>query len=160
MQRYRAGTARRVGRSWLASLNVAVIGFSTWLFLVTAAATNVWVPGALRSAVAGLAGGIVLGWLGLRLTRWEPHARGLHYTPNRLLVLLITVIVAARVCYGFTRAWQAWHNPNFEGSWVAAAGASGSLAVGGVVLAYYLTCWAGVRRRVKARGKLNVISVR
>jgi len=122
--------------------------------------TNVWVPQTLRYCVLGFAGGAVLGLVGLKLTHWEPGARGLHYTPPRLLVLLITVALTARVIYGLWRAWHAWDSRQSTASWLSAAGAAGSLAVGAIVLGYYLIYWAGVARRVKARGKLNVINVR
>ncbi len=160
VQRYRAGTARRMGRSWLASLNVALISFSAFLFTVAAAVTNTWVPGALPYAAGGLAGGIVLGLIGLKLTRWEPTARGLHYTPHRPLVLLITVAVTVRIIYGFWRGWEAWEHAGTGSAWLAASGVAGSLGVGGVVFGYYLSYWAGVARRIKARGKLNVTRVR
>ncbi len=160
VNRYRVGTARRMGRSWVASLNVTFIGFSALLFLVAAAITNVWVPEALVYACAGFVGGIVLGLVGLKLTHWEPTTRGLHYTPPRLLVLLVTIVVAARLLYGFWRAWQAWEQAGSTGSWLIASGAAGSLAVGAGVLGYYFTYWAGVARRVKGRGKLKVTSVR
>ena len=154
LQRYRAGTARRVGRPWVAKINFLVIGFSAMLFIFAAAITNIWVPHALLYSAMGLIGGSVLGLLGLKLTRWEPTAGALHYTPNRPLVLLITVAVTARIIYGFWRAWQAWENAG-NGSWLAASGAAGSLAMGAVVLGYYFTYWVGVGRRVRRHRHQN-----
>ena len=159
VQRYRVGTARRMARPWFTRLNAGMIGFSAVLFLLAAALMNVWVPQAFLSAVAGIAGGGLLGLLGLRLTRWEPSSRGLHYTPHRPLVLLITVVVAARIFYGFWRGWQAWENAGPGGSWLAASGAAGSLGVGGIVLGYYFVYWSGVARRLKGRGRLKVTRV-
>ena len=160
LQRYRAGTARRKGRPWVATLNVVVISVSVLLFVLAAAITNTWVADALLCAGAGLIAGGMLGLLGLRWTRWEPTARGLHYTPNRSLVLIITLAVGARLLYGIWRAWQTWDNSRSVASWLADSGAAGSLAVGAVVLGYYFTYWAGVARRLKMRGKLRVISVK
>jgi hypothetical protein len=160
IQRYRVGTARRRGRSWIATLNMTAIGISMVLFIIASALTNLWVPEALRYAIGGLAGGCLLGLLGLRFTKWEPDAGGLHYTPYRPLVLMITVAVATRVIYGFVRAWLVWENPGSHGAWLAAVGAAGSLGVGGLVLGYYLIYWIGLARRLKRRGKLNVLSVR
>jgi hypothetical protein len=159
VQRYRVGTARRLGRSWIATLNVTVIAFSSALFVWAAALTSFWLPRAFPFALAGLFGGGLLGLLGLRLTRWEPSGAGLHYTPNRPLVLLITIGVAVRVLYGFWRGWHAWENATSHESWLAASGAASSLGIGGVVLGYYLVYWAGVRRRLRARGRLNVRSI-
>lgn len=160
VQRYRTGTARRMGRRWVASLNVFMLSLSAYLFFIAASFANLWAPNALPYSFAGLACGIVVGLLGLKLTRWEPTAEGLHYTPPRVLVLLITLVVTVRVLYGFWRAWHAWHQSGAGGSWLVHAGAAGSLAMGAGVLGYYFTYWAGVARRVKGRGKLKVIRVR
>ena len=160
VQRYRAGTARRVARPWFARLNAGMIAFSAMLFLGAGALLNFWVPDALLSTIAGLAAGSLLGLLGLKLTRWESTARTLHYTPHRPRVLLITIAVAARILYGFWRSWHAWQNAGSGEPWLAASGAAGSLAVGGVVLGYYFIYWSGVARRLKTRGRLNVVSVK
>lgn len=147
--RYRAGTARRLARGWVATLNVAGIAFSATLFLAFAALTAVWVPRAFTYSVAGLAGGCALGLLGLRLSRWEVLPRSLHYTPNRWLVLAITLVVTSRVLYGFWRAWHAWRATPDDASWLAAAGVAGSLGAGALVLGYYLAYWTGLWLRLK-----------
>jgi len=46
--------------------------------------------------------------------------------------------------FGLWRAWQAWDADAGDGSWLAAAGFSGSLAAGALVLGYYLAFWAGL----------------
>ena len=81
--------------------------------------------------------------------RWEAGGASLHYTPNRWLVLGISLVVTARLAFGFWRSWQAWHATSDYGSWAAESGVAGSLAAGAVVLGYYLTYWLGVRRRVR-----------
>lgn len=147
VQRYRVGTARRPARGWLAAVNLAGVAVSVAMFLAGAAVTAVWVPGALTSALAGLGAGCALGVLGLALTRWEDTARGVYYTPNRLLVLAITVVVSARLIYGLWRTWHSWRAAIDGAGWISASGVAGSLAAGAVVLGYYLVYWAGVRRR-------------
>jgi hypothetical protein len=148
IQRYRMGTARRPARSWFITLNLIGLSVSTLLLLVGSGLSNFWVPAAFRSTVLGLLGGCALGVVGLALTRWE-HTRGaLYYTPNRWLVLMITVVVASRIGYGFWRTWQAWQTAGDRETWFVTAGVAGSLAAGAVVLGYYLTYWAGVRRRL------------
>jgi hypothetical protein len=147
-QRYRMGIARRPVRTWMVQLNLALMALSTICFLASAAVTTVWVAYALTGAAAGLVFGVGLGVVGLILTRWEPTAATLHYTPNRWMVLIVTLAVSARVLYGAWRAWTA-----------AAAGASGapvvlafgipeSLAAGGMVIGYYLAYGLGLRRRL------------
>ncbi|MFN2477283.1 MAG: hypothetical protein ABR526_13190 [Chthoniobacterales bacterium] len=160
VQRYRSGTARRMGRPWVASLNVFGLSLSAFIFLIAASFANFWAPNALLYSFGGLVCGILLGFVGLRLTRWEPTARGLHYTPPRILVLLITLVVTVRLLYGFWRAWHAWHQAGAAGSWLAHAGAAGSLAIGAGVLGYYFTYWCGVARKLRSRGRLHVIRVR
>src|SRR3954452_16548239 len=107
--RYRAGTARRRARPLLALVNTISIGISAVLFLVTAAVSSAWVPGAFSYTAGGLGGGLMLGLVGLRLTRWEATSQSLHYIPNRWLVLAITVGVSLRLGFGFWRVWEAWH---------------------------------------------------
>lgn len=145
--RYRASTARRQARGWVAAINVAVIGISAALFLFVAAVTNFWVARAFPYALAGLAGGCLLGVVGLGLSRWEEGPRSLHYTPSRLLVSAMMLVVASRMAYGLWRAWHAWRSTPEEASWLATSGAAGSLAAGAVVIGYFLAYHAGVWRR-------------
>ena len=148
LQRYRMGTARRSARGWVATANVVAMTLSVAFFMTVAALTSVFVVNAFTYALLGLLGGCVLGILGLWLSRWEPAQGSLHYTPNRWLVLAITLVVTGRVAYGVLRAWHTWRVSPNDASWLASAGLAGSLAAGAVVLGYYLTFWAGVRRRV------------
>ncbi|MEO5897352.1 MAG: DUF1453 domain-containing protein [Vicinamibacterales bacterium] len=149
VQRYRMGTARQRARGWLATINITGLALSAMMFLVSAAITNVWVPDALKYTSAGLLGGCLFGNVGLHLTRWEPSVGALHYTPNRLLVLTLTLVITARIFYGFWRGWHTWRAGIEGSSWFAAAGVAGSMAAGAVVLGYYLTYWIGVRRRLR-----------
>jgi hypothetical protein len=149
VQRYRMGTSRRRARGWLATINFAGIALSVTLLLAGAAVTSIWVPGAFMYTAAGLTTGCVLGVAGLLLTRWESAPGSLHYTPNRWLVLGVTLVVMARLAYGFWRGWQTWRAGVEGTSWFAASGAAGSMAAGAVVLGYYLVYWMGVRRRFR-----------
>ena len=148
IQRYRVGTARRMARPWMATLNVALMAFSAICFLAGSAVTAVWVPNAFTGAAAGLALGFVLGLVGLALTRWEPTAATLHYTPNRWLVLLVTFAISARVLYGFWRSWTVAQSGLSGTPIVMAFGIPESLAVGGMVIGYYVAYAVGVRRRI------------
>ena len=147
--RYRAGTARRRARGWVAVINVLAIASSTALFLGAAALTSFWVPAAFRYALMGLAGGCLLGLLGIWLSRWEATPAALHYTPNRWLVLAIMLVVTSRLLYGIWRGWQAWRSAMGDSSAIAAFGVAGSLAVGALVLGYYLAYWTGIWRRAR-----------
>jgi hypothetical protein len=158
LQRYRMGTARRRARGWSTMLNVVGLSLSAMLFLTSAALTSLWVPNAFRYSLAGFVSGWLLGLIGLGLSRWESAHGSLHYTPNRWLVLGITLVVTARLAFGFWRSWQAWRATPDYVSWATASGAAGLLGAGAVVLGYYWTYSLGVRRRLrrdngpKARG--------
>jgi hypothetical protein len=149
--RYRAGTMRRRGRPWVATVNLVSFLLSTALFLWVAAITTWWIPRAFTYSLIGLAAGCLLGLLGLALTRWEKTPEALYYTPNRWLVLLITLAVTVRLIYGLWRIWHAWRTAGPDSSWVASAGVAGSMAVGAIVIGYCLTYSAGVRWRLGAR---------
>ena len=149
VQRYRVGTSRQRARGWLVAVNLTGLALSAVLFLVSAAVTSIWVPDALTYTAGGLCAGLVLGMCGLWLTRWEPSIDALHYTPNRLLVLGVMLLVGARIVYGLWRAWESWRAGMHGESWFIEAGVAGSMAAGAVVLGYYLAYWTGVRRRYR-----------
>ena len=110
--RYRAGTVRRLGRRWVATLNLVMIVFSAMLFLYVAAITSFWVSDTFRYSLVGLMGGCLLGLLGLALTRWEQMPQALCCTPNRWLILnIITFAVTARLLYGVWRILHGWPRP-------------------------------------------------
>ena len=153
IQRYRAGTARRAARGWLTTINLVGVCVSAAFFLVGAAVTSLWVADVFTAALAGLVTGAALGGLGVLLTRWESTSASLHYTPNRWLVMAITLLVAARLFYGLWRSWNAWLATPDASSWLAASGVAGSFAAGAVVIGYYLAYWAGVRRRLGRRAR-------
>ena len=145
--RYRHGTRRRRARVWIATINALSLALSMTLLLLSAAFTTRWVPYSFSSAALGLATGAIVGLLGLVVTRWEREGASLFYTPSRLLVLAITLVVTLRIGYGFWRGWNAWRAAQDGTSWIAAIGIPGSLAAGAVVIGYYLVYWAGVRSR-------------
>jgi len=151
--RYRAGTARRRAYRWVATLNLATIVLSAGFFLYVAAITTFWVPDAFRYSVFGLLGGGLLGVIGLALTRWEQTPRALHYTPNRWLILIITLAVSARLLYGIWRIWHGWHTSGSDSSWLTSVGIAGSLALGALMLGYYVAYSAGVWWRLRQRAK-------
>ncbi len=152
--RYRYGTSRSKARSWLAVIGVFGLLTSCGVFLATATVTSWWEPQTLPSAMLGLAGGGLLGLVGLAMSRWEPTQEGLFYTPNRWLVLGLTVLIAARVGYGFWRGLMRWRAVWEGGSLLAAFGVAGSLAAGGIVLGYYFVYTLGLWRRVRRHDRL------
>ncbi len=147
-QRYRMGTARRLARPWMATFTTVMMCISTVFFLAGSAVTAFWVRDAFSGAASGVAIGSLLGVVGLVLTRWEASPHALHYTPNRWLVLFVTLIVSARVLYGLYRSWLV-ARAGLDGTAVVSAfGIPESLAAGGVVIGYYLAYGAGLRWRI------------
>jgi hypothetical protein len=82
-QRYRLGKARRKAWPWMVKLNSWTLLFSVFVFVAGMALTDVWWPGALGYALAGLGIGLVIGVFGLWSSRFENTAQGLFYTPIR-----------------------------------------------------------------------------
>jgi hypothetical protein len=148
--RIRHGTMRRQARGWVATANTIAVALSTAMFLVGALITSRWVPEVLRYSLGGLGLGSVLGLIGFALTRWESSGGVVHYTPNRWLVLTVTLVVASRIVYGAWRVWAAWRAGVEQIGAVAASGIAMSMAAGAVVLGYYLMYWIAVRRRLRS----------
>jgi multisubunit Na+/H+ antiporter MnhB subunit len=149
IQRYRAGTTRRAARRWLLMLAVISTGISALFLLLSSAFTNIWVTDAFGDTALGLIGGCALGIVGLLITKWEPTARSLHYTPNRWMVLVITLLVAVRVLFGIYRAGVGVQS-GMNGSQSADAfGVAESLGAAGFVLGYYLSYNTGVIWRIR-----------
>lgn len=146
IQRYRTGTMRRRARVWLVTVNVVGISLSIVVFLISAALTNIWIPSAFAYAAGGVLSGLALGVVGLAVTRWERFPGVLFYTPNRWLVLAITLAVAGRIVYGFWRMWEQWQALGGDVAWAASSGVAGSLGAGALILGYYFAYWLGVRR--------------
>src|SRR3954463_15563329 len=145
------GVARQRARGWLIAINLLGLSVSMIMFMLVAVVTSIWLHPALVYTIGGLASGFLLGVISLWLTRWEPTADALFFTPNRLLVLEITLVVTARVLFGFWRAWHTWR----AGLEVAAAGVATSMAAGAVVLGYYFVYWLGVRRRLRLQRRVQ-----
>ena len=148
--RYRAGTARRQARRWVASLNVWVTSFSALFFLSFTLLLSFWVGSAFRFALIGMAFGGILGLVGLAMTRWDSRPEALFYTPSRWLALLVTLAIAARFVYGWWRATHSGSPPSGDQHWlIAASGTQLSVAVAAGLIAYYLVYSIGVRLRVR-----------
>jgi len=60
-----------------------------------------FLPKLLSGIGAGLAGGAVLGLVGLRLTKFETTAEGRFYTPDTRIGLALTLLFAGRLAYRF-----------------------------------------------------------
>jgi uncharacterized membrane protein len=147
--RYRAGTARRQARRWVASVNVWATSLSAVFFLSFTLLLSFWVGSASQFALIGMSCGGILGLLGLAMTRWESQPEGLFYTPSRWLALIITLAIAARFAYGWWRATHSRSGASAGQHWlITASGTQLSLAVAAGLIGYYLVYSIGVRLRL------------
>ena len=148
--RYRAGTARRQARPWVASLNVWATSFSVVFFLSFTLLLSFWIASAFRFALIGIGVGAILGLLGLVLTLWENRPEGLFYTPSRWLAFIIVFAIAARVVYGWWRATHGGSSAPGDQHWFnAASGTQLSLAIAAGLIGYYLVYSIGLRLRLR-----------
>ena len=150
--RYRAGTARRQGWRWVATMNVWATSFSAVFFLCFTLLISFWLGPSLRFALAGMVVGGFLGLIGLMVTRWESHPEGFFYTPSRWLALLVMLAIAARLIYGW---WHTMHRgASDEQHWLwSASGTQLSVAVAAGLIGYYLVYAIGVRIRMTRHEK-------
>jgi hypothetical protein len=148
--RYRAGTARRQGRRWVASLNIWLTSLSAVFFLCFTLMISFWVGTAFRFALIGMGCGGILGLLGLAMTRWEIRSERLFYTPSRWLAILVTLAIAARFIYGWWRATHSGASIASNQHWLMiASGTELSLAVAAGLIGYYLVYSVGVRLQIE-----------
>lgn len=154
--RYRAGTARRQARRWVATLNVWATSFSGVFFLAFTFLLSFWVGSAFRFALIGMSVGAILGVLGLAMTRWENQTEGLFYTPSRWLALIVTFAIAARFIYGWWRTTHPGSSLSAPGDqhWMA-SGTQLSLAVAAGLIGYYLIYSVGLRLRLMQHQRRN-----
>jgi len=69
-------------------------------------------PRLLLGVVGGLLPGVLLGWVGLRLTRFETTAAGHFYIPNTSIGVALSLLLVGRLAYRFTVLRDATLAPN------------------------------------------------
>lgn len=150
-QRYRRGHGRRRAVPWAARANAWLLTASAAVLVLSTGLLEFWIDGALLHVLAGLGAGVVLGIVGLWLTPFEHGPQGMFYSPNRWLVLALTLLVGARVAFGLWHAAQLWRGRGGAGhaAWLAEQGSL--LAVGGLLLGYYLASSWGIWHRWRRR---------
>jgi len=132
------------GRMWL---RIGIFTVLTVLITVGIAAHDLKV---LAGLVAGIACGAVLGYVGLRHTRFEVTSEGRFYTPHTYMGLAVTILFVGRLLYRYLSV--------YDGALPAGAGAGGiaayqanpfTLAVFGVLVGYYVLYYLGVLQRTR-----------
>lgn len=92
---------RTIGRQRLSPVRpwLTVVIFPLLIVLLALATRSL--PLAEGSLVCGVAVGIGLGVLGLRLTRFEESPEGLYYTPSAHLGVVLSTLLVCRIVYRF-----------------------------------------------------------
>lgn len=148
LQRYRLGRARQRAIAWVVGANAWLLLVSAVLLLAGAWLGQRWIADALPFAAGGLAVGILLGMLGTRLATLERTPSGMFHTPNRWLVLLLTLVIAVRIGLG---VWQAWVHLDAGHAMGGLLQQQGSLfALGGLLMGHYLAYAWGLRRALRS----------
>lgn len=145
-QRYRSGKARRRAQPWVVRVNAWLLLASALLFLPSAWFSGHWIAGALAHAAIGMGLGVVLGLIGLWITRFETTPQGTYYTPNAWLALALTTLVALRIGLGLWQTLQRWHAA--APLPVYLADHASLFSVAGLLLGYYLSYAWTLKRRL------------
>ncbi|WP_368564052.1 DUF1453 domain-containing protein [Pseudoxanthomonas sp. UTMC 1351] len=152
-QRYRYGKARRMARPWLVTFNAWGLLLSVIVFFVISAISEVWWPASLSYAAAGAGIGVIVGGLGLAITRFDITPQGLFYRPNPWLTLALTLLIAGRIVMGFVQVYRQWPGGEAE-RFLAALDHASLLSVAGLLLGYYLAYAWGLRWRLTRLARL------
>jgi hypothetical protein len=101
---------------------------------------------ALQAVAEGLVAGVLVGVLGLRLTRFESDENGRYYTPNAYIGVAVTMLLVARVVYRMASVYSMPQLAPAAGAYPFAAMTQSPLTLGVAMLTlgYYITYTAGV----------------
>jgi len=102
----------------------------------------------LGAMLAGIAAGVLLGWIGLRETKFEASDQGRFYTPHLYIGLFVSGLLIARVAYRFLAVYPSMHAAaqTDQNPFAAYQKSPLTLAILGVVIGYYVFYYAGVLR--------------
>lgn len=133
------------GRMWI---RIGI--FTVITLMVTAGTVAAHALEVLGGLAAGIACGALLGYLGLRHTKFEVTSEGRYYTPHTYMGLAVTALFVGRLIYRFLSV--------YDGTVPAGAAARGlgayqanpfTLATFGVLVGYYVLYYLGVLQRTR-----------
>jgi len=138
--RVRRNIGRQRSRPWRHWFGIVLFPLLVLVFALLAISN----PLAEAALWGGLAGGVALGTVALKLTRYERTAEGFFYTPNAYIGVGLSLLLVGRILY------------RMEQLYVGTGGAPGSdpsfarspltLVVFGLVAGYYIAYAAGLLR--------------
>lgn len=105
----------------------------------------------LGALVAGVACGAVLGYFGLRYTKFEVTAQGRFYTPHAYIGLAVTALFIGKVLYRFLGGYNGMMTGAAAGRNIAELYRHSpfTLAVLGALVGYYVFYYLGVMQRTR-----------
>lgn len=106
----------------------------------------------LGALAAGIACGAVLGYFGLRHTKFEITSEGRFYTPHAYIGLLVTALFVGRILYRFAEVYNNGAGPAGGAGQSLAATYQHSpflLAILGTLVGYYVLYYLGVLQRTR-----------
>jgi hypothetical protein len=95
---------------------------------------------------AGVAGGVALGWFGLKHTQFEVTPQGRFYTPHTTIGVFVSALFLGRIAYRFIVVSSMAHAAAQAdlGPLAAYQRSPLTLAIFGVLVGYYVAYYAGV----------------
>jgi hypothetical protein len=102
--------------------------------------------------LAGVAGGALLAWFGLKHTQFERTEGGVFYTPHTYIGLAVSALLIARLAYRFIILYPTMQAAaqNDQNGFEAYQRSPLTLAIFGVLIGYYVFYYAGVLSKAKA----------
>ena len=137
-------TRRLVGRQSFHRTRTWLSAVLFPLLLVVLAVPVFAAPAALAALAGGVAAGIGLGVLGLRLTRFKSTADGFSYTPNAYLGIALSGLLVARLAWRFGNLALA--GAPLDRSSTALTHSPLTLLLVGMLAGYYATYAVGLLR--------------
>jgi hypothetical protein len=116
------------------------------VLMVLASAKNLPLLGAL---LGGVVVGAMLGWVGLRHTRFVTTPEGRFYIPHTYMGLLITALFVGRLMYRLLAVYPEAHvaAPQSQDPLAGVSGGPLTSAILGLMVGYYVIYYLGVLRR-------------
>jgi hypothetical protein len=105
---------------------------------------------ALEAAAGGLVAGVLVGVLGLRLTRFESDANGRYYTPNSYIGAAVTLLLVGRLVYRMVSMYSMPQMGPPQDPFVAMTQSPLTLAMVMLTVGYYVMFTAGVLYKSKS----------
>jgi hypothetical protein len=143
---------RRVRRSFGPQLvRRGALMFRAGLFTVFAALILIFAPHSpnlMGFVLGGIAAGLLLGYLGLRHTRFETTDKGRVYIPHSYIGLFVTSLLIIRLAIRYVPIYMSPQQARIpQNPWAAYQQNPWTLAVFGLVVGYYVFYNIGVLRK-------------